>query len=313
MLVVIGAAVMPTVVAPAAAATLDSLSDRTHKANLLRALGYNPRLVFFGGSRSLRFEPSYGKQLSGLRGFNAAFINGTTEDVWAFSHYLVRRAPGVHLRAVWGISLSNFFTSKTFDTALISDGRLNRWFPLSLRRSMGSGVTHKWSQVTYLRDGADVYDNYDRKEKAGRTLDEALDAYIAKALQRHSTSDTIVTDTRAGHYFVDTLTYLNEKGCEPLVIIMPLHPRVIRAIRDGHWDNRRQFLHGYLTSLQETLHFTWLDLTFISTFDGDPSAFYDGDHLKRSNMRRLLKAAVKQAPWAFGLAPAPWDPAPTEG
>lgn len=71
---------------PADAATLESLSDRIHKASLLEALTYKPRLVFFGGSRSLRFEPSYAKQLTGLKGFNAAFINGKPEDVWAFSH-----------------------------------------------------------------------------------------------------------------------------------------------------------------------------------------------------------------------------------
>ena len=225
----------------------------------------------------------------------------------------MKRAPDVHLHAVWGISLGGFFTSATFDKGLISDGRLNRWFPLSLRRSMGSGLTHKWSQIRYLRDGADVYDNYDRKEEAGRTLRESLDAYIERALRRHSTSDAVVTDTRAGRYFVDELTYLNQRGCEPLLIIMPIHPRVIRAIRDEHWDNRRQSLHDYLRGLQETLRFTWLDLTFISSFDGDPAAFYDGDHMKRSNVRRVLKAAVKQAPWAFGLAPAPWDPPPYAG
>lgn len=292
----------------AAAATLDSLSDRTHKVNMLGRLGYHPKLVFFGGSRSMRLEPSYAQKRWGLRGFNASVQECTHEDVWALVHDLVRRAPKQKKFVVWGIQYGGFFEDVRFDVALVKDRRLTRHFPLSMRAAQGAGLTHKWANRTYVRDGAVVYDNYDRKEAAGRSLSESLAIYIRRALRQRSTADTIPTKiTRTRRYFEKTLAYMNEHGCEPLLIIMPVHPKVIKAVRDEHWDNRRASFAEYLAVLQETYRFTVLDFTFISSFDGDPAAFYDGVHMKKANLRRLLRAAVKQAPWAFGRAPAPWD------
>ena len=152
---------------PAAAATLDQLSDRTHKMNMLGRLGYHPKLVFFGGSRSMRFEPSYARKKWRLRGFNGAVMECRHEDVWAMTHHLVRRAPKVKKYVVWGIQPGGFFTNATFDVALLRDRRLRRWFPYDLRKSMGNGDTHPWSHRTYVRDGAVVYDNYDRLEDGG--------------------------------------------------------------------------------------------------------------------------------------------------
>lgn len=308
-----GGALVGTSAPPAAAATLDQLSDRSHKVNMLESLGYKPRLVFFGGSRSFRFEPSYARDKWGLRAFNCAVMQNQHEDVWALIHHLVREFPTTRRYVVWGIQPGCFFRSMRFDVALVQDPRLRRFFPLELRTTMDGGVSHPWSRRVYARDGAVLWDDFDRLEAAGRTLDESLDAYIARALDQRSTTDTIPTEmTRARHYFEETLAYMNREGIAPLLIIMPIHPRVIRAVRDVHWDNRRESFRAYLEGLQETYRFTFLDFTFIRTFDGDPEAFYDGVHMKRSNMRRLLRAAVRLAPWAFGRAPAPWDEPPPE-
>jgi hypothetical protein len=297
---------------PAAATTLDGLTDRTHKMNMLGRLGYNPRLVFFGGSRSFRFEPSYARRRWGLRGFNCAVMENTHEDVWAMVHHLVRRAPKLREYVVWGIQPGGFFTNKQFDVGLVRDSRLRRYFPYDLRQKMDGGMTHTWGHRVYARDGALLWDNYDRQVAAGVTLDASLAAYIERALKQRSDEDSIPTTvSRTRRYFEDTLAYMNQHDIEPLLLIMPIHPRVIRAVRDVHWDNRRASFKAYLVGLQSRYHFTFVDFTFIRTFDGDPDAFYDGVHMKRSNMRRLLRASVRKAPWAFGRAPAPWDVAPT--
>ncbi len=300
---------------PVSAATLDQLSDRTHKATMLGRLGFHPKLVFFGGSRSMRLEPSYAYQRWGLRGFNAAVQGCKHEDVWALMHHMVRRAPKQKKHVVWGIQPGAFFSNQIFDVGLIRDERLRRYFPSDVRATQGDGLAHRWANRTYVRDGAVVYDNFDRKEAAGRTLSESLAIYIRRALRQRSDADTIpATITRTRRYFEKTLAYMNEHGCEPLLIIMPIHPKVIRAVRDEHWDNRRASFAEYLAALQEIHRFTVLDFTFISSFDGDPAAFYDGVHMKRANVRRFLRTAVRKAPWAFGRAPSPWDrpaPAPT--
>lgn len=300
----------------ASAWPLPAASDRSHKADLLARLGYAPKLVFFGGSRSLRFEPAYARRLSGLRGFNAACVECTPEDVWALSHHLMRRcahSADKPLYVMWGIQ-PGIFSNKQFDAALVGDTRLSRYFSSGLRASMGSGLPHFWANRTYLRDGAMVWDNYDRLEQSGRTLQESLAIYIRRALRKHGEGTTVAThDTRARRYFEATLAYLNEHGCEPLLIVMPVHPKVIAAVRDDAWDARRASLMAYFTELQKRYYFTVLDFTFIDSFDGLPSAFYDGVHMKQANMRRLLRAAVGKAPWAFGLAPAPWQHTDRDG
>ena len=297
---------------PAAATSLDQLSDRSYKMTLLERLPYRPRLYFFGGSRSMRFEPAYMRSRWGIRAFNATVQSCKHEDVWAIAHRVVRLYPTSRKYVVWGIQPEAFFTNQVFDVALVKDPRLRSYFSLALRRAMGDGLRHAWYPGrAYAADGGLVYDYYDRMQAEGYTLSAALDSYIRKVLSWSVTADGIPkTVTRTRTYFESTLTYMNRQGIEPLLVIMPMHPRVIRAIRDVHWDNRRAAFAAYLAGLQATRRFTVLDFTFISSFDGDPAAFYNATHMKKSNMRRLIRAAVRKAPWAFGLAPSPYALAP---
>ena len=127
--------------APPVAAAL-ATSDRTYKADLLGRLGYAPRLIFVGGSRSLRLSPAYAYRRTGLRGFNAAVVEAMNEDVWAMLHLMVKRDPEVKRYVVWGILPGTIFLTRRFDSALVSDPRLRCWFPLSLRKAQGSGMWH---------------------------------------------------------------------------------------------------------------------------------------------------------------------------
>ena len=47
-------------------------SPRTDKARLIEQLTSPPRVVIFGGSRAMRFDPAYIRRQTGLSGFNAA-------------------------------------------------------------------------------------------------------------------------------------------------------------------------------------------------------------------------------------------------
>ena len=306
-LVVLVATTLAAALAPSpAAASLATMSDRSHKVDLLARLTYKPRLVFYGGSRSLRIPPSFARSYAGLKAFNFAVQEGTTEDFWALSHHLVRRDPDGPLYVMWGMQ-PNIFSDRQMDAALVRDGRLSRYFPADLLASMKGGAPHTWGNRSYAADGHVTFDNYDRIEAAGRTLKESLDAYIKRLLEKRGDGVIPPHPTRAKQYFIDTLAYLNQHDCAPLIMIMPVHPRVIAAVRDERWEERRANFMAYLVSLQDTYRFTILDFTFISRFGGDRALFYDGVHMKQENCRRLLRAAIDKAPWAFGLAPAPWE------
>ena len=293
--------------APPVAAAL-ATSDRTYKADLLGRLGYAPRLIFVGGSRSLRLSPAYAYRRTGLRGFNAAVVEAMNEDVWAMLHLMVKRDPKVKRYVVWGILPGTIFLTRKFDSALVGDPRLRCWFPLSLRKAQGSGMWHPVGSRLYSADGGLIWDNYATEAAAGVTLAQKLQPAIERARRHPVTWDSISTTmTRGRRYFEDTLAFLNARDCEPLLILTPVHPKVMRVVRNDHWDSLHASLLDYFKEQQKRYHFTVLDFTFISSFNGDPAAFYDASHMKESNMRRLLDAAVRKAPWAFGKGDPPWD------
>ena len=150
----------------------------------------------------------------------------------------------------------------------------------------------------YLRDGTVVWDNYDRREQQGYTLAQSLKKYIANLLKHHhGTSPGHPTTARK--YFEWTLSYLTKQHCKVLLVLLPIHPKVLKVIANANWRAAHQNLLDYLTGLQAKYSFSYLDFTQIATFGGDPNAFYDGVHFKVKNARLIINAAVKQAPEVF--------------
>ena len=281
-------------------------SDRTFKADQVEHLGYLPRLVFFGGSRAMRFEPKYAQAKTGLKGYNASFIGSTPEDVWAFVHFLHARAPGTTLRVFWGIQ-DNTFSDKKLDPALLQDKRLARYIPWSLRKTQLKYLPDSQAEVPYnsmlnrkyLRDGTVVWNAYDQREQQGYTLAESLKKYIANLLKHTGHGSGSGHPTQAKKYFEWTLSYLTKLHSHVLLVLLPIHPKVLAVIATDKWKAAHQHWLDYLTGLQAKYSFTYLDFTQISSFGGDPQAFYDGVHFKVKNARRIIDAAVKQAPEVF--------------
>jgi hypothetical protein len=61
------------------------------------------------------------------------------------------------------------------------------------------------------------------------------------------------------------------------------------------WSRLHQKVLDYLRSLPSTLKIRFIDASSITTFGGTPLAFYDGVHMKVSNMRLLLRYVVRVA------------------
>jgi len=281
-------------------------SDRTFKADQVEHLGYAPRIVFFGGSRAMRFEPKYAQAKTGLKGYNASFIGSKPEDVWAFVHFLRARSPGTTLHVFWGIQDNTFSDNKHLDPALLQDKRLARYIPWSLRKTQFKYLPDSYAELPYnsmlnrkyLRDGMVVWDNYDRRAQQGYTLAQSLKKYIANLLKHHHGTSP-GHPTRARKYFEWTLSYLTKQHCRVLLVLLPIHPKVLKVIANDNWRAAHQNLLDYLTGLQAKYSFSYLDFTQIASFGGDPQAFYDGVHFKVKNARRIIDTAVKQAPEVF--------------
>jgi hypothetical protein len=284
------------------------LTDRAVKLKLLDELAQTPRLLIFGGSRAARIEPSRFEKLTGIPGFNLSFQNGRPEDAWAFVNLLHERDPGARLQVVWFLHVEAF-REQGLSPGLVQDERLSRWFPAALIEAEKKKLPQTQADVpkgtdlaltTFGPDGVVLHNRYDIAEERGRTLERALRWSIDTALARYKTTSPALFP-RSTEYFEKSLALLGSLGTKQVVVLTPLHPRLLAAVRNAGWERRHRQVMAYLDGLQSRYGFDLVDDSELSSIAGDPDAFYDGFHFKRSNARRLIDSVVARFPEAFGL------------
>jgi len=284
-------------------------SERSFKADQIERLPYAPEVVFFGGSRSMRFEPAFMEEKTGLKGFNLAMTNGKPEDAWVFAHFLHDRSPRTKLRWVWGVQVSTMY-ERDLEAGLIQDPRLNRYLPLDLLVEQGRSLPRTPEEVPkvartdlrrYGRDGVVLSNSYDRAEAQGRTLERSLEVYIKRALakQQQAPGRSVEKRSRSRDYFEATLGYLDAIGGEAVIIAMPVHPEALEALREHGWQDRHERFLAYIRSLRDKYDVRFIDLSEIESFGGDPEEFYDGVHIKAANARRVITKLVRTFPETF--------------
>ena len=287
-------------------------TDRAVKMRLLKRLPRAPQLLVLGGSRATRFEPAYFEELTGLRGFNLAFQNGRPEDAWAFVNFVHQRFPGTRLRVVWFLHVEAF-RKQGLSPGILQDESLSRWFPPALIASERKKLPQSPAEVPKARDlaltrfapdGVVLRNRYDIAEERGRPLSRSIDWSIETALERYATTEAAL-NPRSQRYFERTLRLLSEMGTTQAVVLMPLHPRLLAAVRAAGWQARHDEVMTYLTGLQGRYGFGLLDCSDLATFGGDPDEFYDGFHIKRANARKLTRSVVAKLPAAFADAAEP--------
>ena len=277
--------------------------DKTFKADLAMGLPAPPELVVFGGSRAMRFEASSLTARTGLSAFNCAVQCFRPEDAWAFSSYLYQRAPDTRLRCVIALQ-ARTFTDDQMRAGLLYDPRLSSAFPDDLvarqKKSLG---TPEMKQVLgenrYSERGYLVRNRYDiTRERSSYRFARHIDISIARLLPNHTWNGP-PREARARAYFEKTVTLYNEHGVTPLVVLMPVQPRALRAFRAVGFQRHLDGLTTYLASAQTRCRFRVLDFTKIRSFGGSATAFYDAVHPTRENTRRLIARAVELAPECF--------------
>ena len=91
----------------------------------------------------------------------------------------------------------------------------------------------------------------------------------------------------------------NLHGVQPVLVIMPYHPDALAAFRAVGWQDKLDALNTYLLSLRSKYFFRVRDYTELESFGGDPEGFYDGAHVKRENVRRIVAQILSDTPYAF--------------
>jgi hypothetical protein len=285
-------------------------TDRAVKLGLLDKRSPAPRLLVLGGSRAARLEPARFQKLTGISGFNLSFQNGRPEDAWAFANLLHQRDPSAPLQAVWVLHVEAF-REQGLSPGLVQEERLSTWFPPELVAAEKARLPQTAAELpkgtdlaltAFGSDGVTLRNRYDIAAAKGRTLRNALKWSIDTALARYESGSPALF-SRSAEYFEKTVALLNGTGTRQVVVLAPLHPQMLAAVKKAGWGRRHVEVLAYLKQQRDTYGFDLLDCSDLSTIGGDPDAFYDGFHFKRSNARRLVATVVTTFPEAFGLTP----------
>lgn len=288
--------------------------DRSFKADLYQEMPRVPRVLVFGGSRSLRMDPATIKQRTGLTAFNFGMHNGHPEDAWAFTDWVLDQHPDKPPAVIWCVQAS-LFKDVPMNPGLIVDERLSQAFPKALVKAkmawaMRQPKRNLLSSRRYGYDGMLWWNGYDKKRQSGLTLTQALNGYLDPKMLAKAGNRELPRRTRAMAYFVSTIRLLNKYKIKPVIVIMPYHPRALSAFLSVGWGAKERWLENYLRKLQDRLDFKVLNCLRLSSFGGSPNGFYDGAHLTASNSRLLIRYIVRRAPGCFRL-PKPPTPTPT--
>lgn len=278
------------------------LSDRPVKVCLAERLARPPQLIVLGSSRAEKVEPSLVQSLTGLRTFNAAVSGGTPDDMWAYANFL-HSLPGAHAqRVLWFLDVESLAQKKT-NPGLLADPQLAPYLlsppqvpPPGSRRC----TVRTTPGTTFSASGFRAHDYHDTAMERGVSLQTSL----ARSLLQYRASYTGYVDLvpTATHRFEQTVALINSWGVTPVVVLTPDQPQFVAGL-GAPWAHMHQKVVSYLSSLPATLKIDVIDATSISTFGGSPRAFYDGVHMKVSNVRLLVRYIVQVAQHFLGPVP----------
>jgi hypothetical protein len=307
----VGTKLLPTV----------TTSDRTVKADFIQELKQPPQLVVLGSSRSMRYESSYLQEKTGLRTFNAG-VNGIggTADAWAMANFIHATFPKSTPKYFWLLDVESFvpfsIQGRTAGEPRLAQfvegsGTIQRT-PANIARSVWDNRTSVFSWVTAW-DSVRVLMNRDKVRRTDQAYrkkflpDGALasrpwtkkewDRRFPKSVKRYGDLYRNVykkLDPEAQSYFEKTLNFMNEHGATPVIVLTPINPKLLEVVSPLGWDVRHQQVVDYVTSLENTYHFVFVDLTDITKFGADPKQFFDGVHMTTVNTRRAIDYVLQQ-------------------
>ena len=295
-------------------------SDRTIKADAIEALKQGPELVVLGSSRSMRYEPKYLEEKTGLRTFNAG-VNGIggTADAWAMTNFISDTWPDSSPAYFWLLDVESFVPFKV-QGRTANEPRLAQYVGeagarhsvRAVLRAVAQNRTTIFSWVT-AKDSLRVILNRDKaKVKASKYRDTFLPDGMLKQrlwtekewakrfpksvkrygdLYRNAYKEL---DPEAQSYFERTLKLMNDQGATPLIALSPINPKLLKVVGPLGWAERYQQVLDYVTSLEGTYDFVFVDITDMTKFGADPVQFYDGVHMTTINTQRAIDYVLQQ-------------------
>ncbi len=295
-------------------------SDRTVKADKIEQLKQPPDLVILGSSRSMRYEPSYLEQKTGLKTFNAG-VNGIggTADAWAMTQFIHDTWPDSSPAYLWLVDVESFVPFEV-GARTANEPRLAQYVgqasagkgPVQLAKAIWESRTTLFSLATAKDSLRLLLFREKAKNQQSKYRKQILDDGVLKqrlwsekewkrrypnSVERYSLLYKNVykkMDPLAETYFTKTLAFMNDQGATPLVVLTPIHPKLRKVLGPLGWELRHEQVAAYIESQQSAYDFVFVDMTDPAVFGFDPKQFYDGMHMTTVNTRRAIDYILKE-------------------
>src|SRR6266516_1888195 len=291
-------------------------ADRTVKLDLIRKLERSPDIVILGSSRARQAEPSFLTQLTGETAFNAAVTGGTAADAWVTARYVNDRFPRKPHHYIWFVDAG--IATKGINPQLAEDPRGKRYLAgkgvsftladvgtyigpqasLASWRVLKQCLLHTCkARLRYLPDGAIARPTLKYLPEHAASLQNSI-SRLVDAVRAHPPRKPNTNPARY-RFFERTLAFMNAHGIRPVIVLNPIHPKVLAELRKHGFAQRRASL-AYLHALHRRYDFVVVDGEDISRWGGSPQQFTNATHINRRNMRRLLRYVVAHSNGTLG-------------
>jgi hypothetical protein len=277
--------------------------DASLKADLIDHLDRAPGTIILGSSRSLKIDPRQITTVTGQPSFNAGVMAGGTPEAYALLQLVHDRFPQHRLKVVW-ILEQEAFRRNGVQPDIVTDRRLSRYVPRATHREVPGFDLWRLFSWSEARDSFGIVQseiNGELSQARHRYRGFRADGYYSRAnyswevaynkyLNLYRRGFSIQPVARL--FLVRGMEAANSWGVRPLIVIPPMSPRLLAAVRPLGWDEHHRQLLDMLVGLQQRYRFDIADMSSIDAFGGTPDAFYDGVHMRPANAARLVDALV---------------------
>jgi hypothetical protein len=257
--------------------------DRLTKLTLIERLYRNPEILILGSSRARTAEPSFLQRLTGRTGFNAAVTGGTAGDAWVMTRYTADRFRRVPRRHLWFVDIA--IATNGLNPELVIDPRARRY----LGEDGRAGTAACRLNSLYLADGSIAHRVSSSRRDRASVLAKSVASTVANIRLHPPQARSI--DPRRYVYFERTIAFMNRHGSRPVIVVNPIHPRVLAELEKYGYP-ARETARTYFDQLRRRLDFIVVDCQDTRAWGGSASHFVDATHVDRVNMRRLLAYVV---------------------
>src|SRR6184192_2731778 len=152
------------------------------------------------------------------------------------------------------------------------------------------------ARLRYLPDGAIARPTLRYLPEHAASLQNSI-SRLVDAVRAHPPRKPNMNPARY-QFFERTLAFMNAHGVRPVIVLNPIHPKVLAELHKQGFAQRRASL-AYLHALHRRYDFVVVDGEDIRRWSGSPQQFTNATHINRRNMRRLLRYVVAHSDGAL--------------